>query len=83
MAETVRCPVIAVGGLRTLDTMETALNGTKIELISLSRPLLCEPDFPRRMEKDPGTVSKCVSCNACYSSPAHRCVFRRRNGYAD
>jgi len=83
VAEAVRCPVIAVGGLRTLDAMEAALNGTKIELISLSRPLLCEPDLPRRMEKDPGTVSKCVSCNACYSSPAHRCVFRRRNGYAD
>ena len=83
VAEAVRCPVIAVGGFRSLDAMEEALNGTKIAYISLSRPLLCEPDLPRRMEKDPGTVSKCVSCNACYSSPAHRCVFRRRNGYDD
>ena|GEM_PF-3034801 len=82
-AEAVRCPVIAVGGFRSLDAMEEALNGTKIAYISLSRPLLCEPDLPRKMEKDPETVSKCVSCNACYSSPAHRCIFRRRNGYDD
>ena len=22
--------------------------------------------------------SKCVSCNACYSSPEHRCIFRKK-----
>ncbi len=57
--------------------METVVGQTKIELISLSRPLLCEPDLPKRMQADPKAVSRCVSCNRCYSSNAHKCVFRR------
>ncbi|MBQ3479825.1 MAG: NADH:flavin oxidoreductase [Clostridia bacterium] len=77
LAEEVDVPVMLVGGLRALDSMEAVLNQTKIELISLSRPLLCEPDLPKKMQSDPKTVSRCISCNRCYSSDAHRCVFRR------
>ena len=78
-AEAVSCPVIVVGGFRTLDTMEAVLNQTKIELISLSRPLLREPDLPLKMQADHGYVSKCISCNRCYRSEAHKCVFRGRD----
>ena len=77
LAEEVDVPVIVVGGFRALDTMEAVLNRTKIELISLSRPLLCEPDLPNKMQADPKAVSRCVSCNRCYSSDAHKCVIRR------
>ncbi len=77
IAKAVSCPVIVVGGFRSPDVMEEVLNKTDIELISLSRPLLREPDLPNKMKADPGVVSKCVSCNACYSSRAHKCVFRR------
>ena len=77
LAEAVDVPVMLVGGLRALDTMEAVLNQTKIELISLSRPLLCEPDLPKKMQADPKAVSRCISCNRCYSSDAHKCVFRR------
>ena len=77
LAEEIPTPVILVGGLRAKDTMEAVLNSTKIELLSLSRPLLREPDLPRRMEEGRADVSKCVSCNRCYSSPSHQCVFRK------
>ena len=79
IAEVVSCPVIVVGGFRSLDTMEAVLNQTKIEMISLSRPLLREPDLPNKMRADPTTVSKCISCNRCYSSPSHKCIFRGRD----
>lgn len=79
VADNVSCPVIVVGGFRSLDTMEDVLNKTKIELISLSRPLLREPDLPNKMKADPSVISKCVSCNACYSSPSHKCIFRGRD----
>ena len=79
IAEEVSCHVIVVGGFRALDTMEDVLNQTKIELISLSRPLLREPDLPDKMSADPSVISKCVSCNACYSSPSHKCIFRGRD----
>ncbi|WP_296828950.1 NADH:flavin oxidoreductase [uncultured Megasphaera sp.] len=70
-------PVILVGGLRSLDTMEEVLNKTKIEMIALSRPLLREPDLPNKLESGETTVSACVSCNGCYSSPSHKCIFRK------
>ena len=79
VAEEVSCPVIVVGGFRSPDTMEDVLNETKIEMISLSRPLLREPDLPNKMKSDSSTISKCVSCNACYSSPSHKCIFRGRD----
>ena len=78
-ANNVSCPVIVVGGFRSLDTMEDVLNKTSIELISLSRPLLREPELPNKMKADPSVISKCVSCNACYKSPSHKCVFRGRD----
>ena len=37
---------------------------------------LCEQDLPKKMKADPQTVSRCVSCNRCYSSDAHQCVIR-------
>ena len=77
IAKAVSCPVIVVGGFRSIAVMEEVLNGTDIELISLSRPLLCEPNLPSKMLADPAVISKCVSCNACYPSHAHKCVFRR------
>ena len=79
IAKAVSCPVIVVGGFRSTDTMNEVLNKTDIELISLSRPLLCEPDLPDKMKADPNVISKCVSCNACYSSHSHRCIFRGRD----
>ena len=78
VAEAVSCPVIVVGGFRSMDTMKSVLNKTKIGFISLSRPLIREPDLPNQMKTGASTVSKCVSCNRCYSSPSHICIFRGR-----
>ena len=79
LAEAVPTPVIVVGGLRSRDIMEEVLNRTNIEMISLSRPLLREPDLPGRMKEGEAEQSRCVSCNACYSSPSHKCIFRGRD----
>ena len=58
--------------------MMKILETTKIEILSLSRPLICEPDFPKKMEHGDIEDSKCVSCNGCYRSYCHRCVFKRK-----
>ena len=76
LAEKISVPVILVGGLRSLEVMQKILDNTKIELLSLSRPLLREPDFPLKLKDGSSTESTCISCNACYGSHAHRCVFR-------
>ena len=77
LAEEVDTPVIVVGGMRSLDEMERTLNSTKIEMLSLSRPLLREPDWPNLLKSGESTESKCISCNRCYSSLCHKCIFRK------
>ena len=61
LAEEVSVPVILVGGLRSLDTMEAVLNRTNIEFLSLSRPLLREPDLPEKFRTGKATAAKCIS----------------------
>ncbi|MBO6229379.1 MAG: hypothetical protein J6O50_02340 [Ruminiclostridium sp.] len=39
--------------------------------------LIREPDLPKRWESGDTTPSKCVSCNGCYRSYGHKCVFKR------
>ena len=78
LADNVSCPVIVVGGFRSLDVIEDVLNSSRIELISLSRPLLREPDLPNTWMQDKSHISKCISCNGCYRSDSHKCIFRNR-----
>ena len=70
-------PVILVGGHRSAQNMNDVLNNTKIEFLSLSRPLIREPDLPKRWESGDTASAKCVSCNGCYRSYGHKCVFKR------
>ena len=80
VAEAVNVPVALVGDLRSRKTMQKILDTTKIQILSLARPLICQPDFPKMMEKGDIEDSKCVSCNGCYRSKCHRCiVFKRKN----
>lgn len=79
LAEEVDTPIILVGGMRSLDIMEDVLQNTNIEMIALSRPLLREPDLPNKFKNGEASVAKCISCNACYSSTFHKCIFRERD----
>ena len=80
VAEAVNVPISLVGGLRSRKTMQKIMDTTKIEILSLSRPLICQPDFPKKMEQGDIEDSKCISCNGCYRSKCHRCVvFKRKN----
>lgn len=78
LAETVSVPVILVGGLRSLETMNSILNDTRIEYLSLSRPLIREPQLLQRWLFGDTTPARCVSCNACYQTPQHQCIFNLR-----
>lgn len=51
VAEVVNVPIAVVGGLRSRKTMKNILDTTKIKILSLSRPLICQPDFPKLMEQ--------------------------------
>lgn len=62
--ENVSVPLIEVGGFRSADDMLSALDAGACA-VSISRPLLCEPDFPTKIRDIDGAVSKCKGCGAC------------------
>ncbi|MBE0635389.1 NADH:flavin oxidoreductase [Candidatus Bipolaricaulota bacterium] len=59
-------PIILVGGMRSLDVMEDVLQSGDAQLISMCRPLICEPDLPRRLQQGIQTAASCVSKNRCW-----------------
>ncbi len=59
-------PIVLVGGMRSRQAMEDVLQSGDAQFISLCRPLICEPDLPRRLRRGLQTVSSCVSGNRCW-----------------
>jgi 2,4-dienoyl-CoA reductase-like NADH-dependent reductase (Old Yellow Enzyme family) len=57
-------PLICVGGFRNAKEIELALS-RQIDFVSLCRPFICEPDFLKKIEKDPDHESRCTNCNYC------------------
>lgn len=75
LAAIVKTPVVLVGGVRSLETANAVLAKTAIEYIALSRPLIREPNLINRWQAGDIRPSTCVSCNACYRTSAHACLF--------
>lgn len=68
-------PIILVGGHRSIENMNNILNETKIDHFSMSRPLIREPNLPNRWKNGDTGYSTCTSCNGCYRSINHQCIF--------
>lgn len=62
----VSCFVGSVGGYRSLEVIQKALEAG-MDYISLARPLIREPDLPRRWESGDTGKAKCISCNKCFT----------------
>ncbi len=58
-------PVIAVGGIRSLETAEKLLS-EGVSLISLCRPLIREPDLVNQWQAGREEAATCSSCNRCF-----------------
>jgi len=57
-------PVILVGGIRSVQTVESVLN-EGIDFIAISRPLIREPDLIIKWINNISNKSECISCNRC------------------
>jgi len=79
-ADGLKAPVMVVGGFRTPALIDGLLEKTKIELFSLSRPLLAEPNLPNRWQAGNLKPSRCISCNGCLKmrEGGNRCVLKTR-----
>ena len=71
-----RAKVVYVGGVSTLESIETALQ--EFEFIQMGRALWKDPAFVNHAQADPGYVNGCDHCNRCAALITHpdgvRCV---------
>ena len=70
-----------MGGIKIPIFAENILKEKTADFISLSRPLIYEPDLPNRWKNGDLSPAKCISCNGCYMTmqvgPVY-CVTKRR-----
>ncbi len=62
------CKLILMGGIRDPTSAENILKQGHADFISMSRPLIYEPNLPNRWLNGDLSPAKCVSCNSCYMS---------------
>jgi 2,4-dienoyl-CoA reductase-like NADH-dependent reductase (Old Yellow Enzyme family) len=61
-------PVMVVGGIRSLATAEHIVGSGGADMISMSRPLIREPDLINRWQSGDTTRAKCIRCNKCMAA---------------
>jgi 2,4-dienoyl-CoA reductase-like NADH-dependent reductase (Old Yellow Enzyme family) len=64
--EGVKVPIIAVGGIRSLSTVDEILKGRKADYISMARPFIREPHLIKRWKNGDKSRATCISCNRCF-----------------
>jgi 2,4-dienoyl-CoA reductase-like NADH-dependent reductase (Old Yellow Enzyme family) len=69
----VRCPVILVGGMRSLSVMEEVLASGTADMVSLCRPFIREPDLVLKLKNREKTRTDCISCNRCFNLRGIKC----------
>jgi len=58
-----RVPIIAAGKIPTPDLAESILQKRKADIIGLARPLLCDPEWPRKAKE--GKWDEIINCTYC------------------
>ncbi len=66
IADRVDVPVISVCGHRSLGKINEWLNKGNISAISMSRPLISEPNLVNRWQNGDESRARCISCNQCF-----------------
>jgi 2,4-dienoyl-CoA reductase-like NADH-dependent reductase (Old Yellow Enzyme family) len=65
-----KMPLMLVGGIRSLEISRRVLRDGLADMISLSRPLICEPDLVKRWAEGDERRAACVSCEGCGAAAA-------------
>jgi serine phosphatase RsbU (regulator of sigma subunit) len=73
LADETDVPIILVGGNRKIETIEKILAETKIEAISMCRPLIREPGLVKRWSLGDTKEATCLACNGCFNPEGTTC----------
>ena len=78
--EALSMPLVLLGGINRLDTIEAAL-GEGFELVAMARALLREPDLVNTLAAGHRRAGLCVHCNKCLPTiySGTRCVLVEEN----
>ena len=68
-------PIILQGGIRNPLVIEEFIKENVAEFIALSRPLIYEPDLPKRWKNGDLSPPLCTNCNACLAVAATDTVY--------
>ena len=61
-----RGKILLMGGIKNPILAEKFLKEKTADFISMSRPLIYEPNLPNRWREGDHSPAKCISCNGCY-----------------
>ncbi len=61
----INIPVFLVGGVTDPAIMERIVKSGDVDYISLSRALIADPKFPKKIRKGSQKISGCIHCNLC------------------
>ena len=75
LTEKINTSVILVGGLRNIDTIDSIISETKIDAVSMSRPLIREPDLVKKWMNGDRKKADCVACTGCFNPNGTQCFF--------
>ncbi len=79
--EALSLPLMLLGGINRLDTMERAM-AAGFDFVAIGRALLREPDLVARLETGRATAGVCIHCNRCvptiYADAGTHCPVRER-----
>ncbi|MDV7356376.1 4,4'-dithiodibutanoate disulfide reductase [Rhodococcus oxybenzonivorans] len=75
--EALSMPLILLGGINRLDTIDTAL-GEGFEFVAMARALLRDPDLVNKFRDEHVAEGLCIHCNKCMPTiyTGTRCVIR-------
>lgn len=62
----VACPVVVVGGFRSIEVAQKAITEDNMDYLAMSRPFIREPDLPNRWRRGDLGKARCISCNGCF-----------------
>ena len=75
--EAVDCPVILVGGNRSIVNMSRMISEGYADLVALSRPLIREPNLISKFISGDAMTASCTSCNGCFDETGIKCNIKR------
>jgi 2,4-dienoyl-CoA reductase-like NADH-dependent reductase (Old Yellow Enzyme family) len=68
MKAAVSVPIVSVGGVRSLKTIDDILEGGKADYVAMSRPFIREPHLVARWQSGDTGKALCISCNGCFET---------------